>query len=62
MSKQPEALRLADELGAEIERTVQVDMLHHNAAAELRLLPTRQFLGPNAKLTGPQRPEQEQAT
>lgn len=35
---QPEALRLADQLAAEIERTVQVDMLHHNAAAELRRL------------------------
>lgn len=35
---QPEALRLADQLAAEIERTVQVDMLHHNAAIELRRL------------------------
>ena len=35
---QPEALRLAGELAAEIERTVAVDMLHHNAAAELRRL------------------------
>lgn len=35
---QPEALRLADELAAEIERTVQVDMMHHNAAIELRRL------------------------
>lgn len=41
MSKRPEALRLADELGAEIERTVQMDMLHHNAAAELRRLHAR---------------------
>ncbi len=35
---QPEALRLADQLGAELVRTVAVDMLHHNAAAELRRL------------------------
>ena len=34
----PEALRLADQLGAELVRTVAVDMLHHNAAAELRRL------------------------
>ena len=38
MSDQPTALRLADELAAEIERTVQVDMTHHEAAAELRRL------------------------
>lgn len=37
-SKGPEALRLADELDAELARTVAVDMLHHNAAAELRRL------------------------
>jgi len=35
---QPKALRLAGELAAEIKRTVAVDMLHHNAAAELRRL------------------------
>ena len=35
---QPEALRLADALDAEIQRTVQLDMMHHNAAAELRRL------------------------
>lgn len=37
----PEALRLADQLGAELVRTVAVDMLHHNAAAELRRLHAR---------------------
>ena len=37
-SKGPEALRLAGELDAELLRTVAVDMLHHNAAAELRRL------------------------
>ena len=38
MSALPAALRLADELAAEIERTVKLDMTHHNAAAELRRL------------------------
>lgn len=38
MSERSEALRLAGELDAELARTVAVDMLHHNAAAELRRL------------------------
>ena len=38
MSDQPNALRLADELAAELVRTVAVDMLYHEAAAELRRL------------------------
>ena len=35
--KQPEALRLAEQLNKEIVRTVELDMMHHQAAAELRL-------------------------
>jgi len=38
-SKGPEALRLAGELDAELLRTVAVDMLYHEATAELRRLP-----------------------
>ena len=38
MSDQATALRLAGQLDAELARTVAVDMLHHNAAAELRRL------------------------
>ena len=40
MTEKTEALRLAAELDAEIQRTVQLDMMHHNAAAELRRLHT----------------------
>ena len=36
--KQPEALRLAEQLNKEIVRTVELDMMHHQAAAELRRL------------------------
>lgn len=35
--KQPEALRLAEQLNKEIVRTVELDMMHHQAAVELRL-------------------------
>ena len=38
MSDLPTALLLAGQLDAELARTVAVDMLHHNAAAELRRL------------------------
>lgn len=38
MNDRPDALQLADMLNAEIVRTVSVDMLHHNAAVELRRL------------------------
>jgi hypothetical protein len=34
----PEALRLADALDAEIVRTVKLDVMHNDAAAELRRL------------------------
>ena len=36
--KQPKALRLAKQLNKEIVRTVELDMMHHQAAAELRRL------------------------
>lgn len=36
MTKKVKALDLAERLDAEIRRTVELDMLHHNAAAELR--------------------------
>ena len=36
--KQPDALRLAEQLNKEIVRTVELDMMHHQAAAELRRL------------------------
>ena len=38
IDKQPEALRLADKLDAEIVRAVQVDVMHNDAANELRRL------------------------
>jgi len=38
IDKQPEALRLAEQLNKEIVRTVELDMMHHQAAAELRRL------------------------
>lgn len=38
MTKKVKALDLAERLDAEIRRTVELDMLHHNAAAELRRL------------------------
>ena len=36
MTDKVKALELAERLDAEIQRTVELDMLHHNAAAELR--------------------------
>jgi len=36
--KQPDALRLAEQLSKEIVRTVHLDLMHHQAAAELRRL------------------------
>ena len=38
VDKQPEALRLADKLDAEIVRAVQVEVMHNDAANELRRL------------------------
>jgi hypothetical protein len=41
MSDRPTALELAAQLDAEIVRTVEVDMLYHQAAAELRRMHDR---------------------
>lgn len=38
MTQKIKALELADQMDAEIRHTVELDMLHHNAAAELRRL------------------------
>lgn len=38
MTEQPRALQLVDQLQAEISRTVQLDMLHYDAAVELQRL------------------------
>ena len=38
MNTQPEALKIADALDAEIRRTIKLDVMHSNAAAQLRYL------------------------